>query len=86
VSGVLVPARPELWIVSAISLLGVIGLNRRFYALLWRCGGLTFVIGSVPLHLLYFLYSGLSYLYVWAEWKLRRVAAALCRLAHVGRT
>jgi hypothetical protein len=79
-AAVLLAARPEFWIVSVISLLGVIGLNRRFYALLWRFGGLRLVIGSVPLHLLYFLYSGLTYLYVWGGWKLRRVATALYRL------
>lgn len=82
---VLLAARPELWIVSVISLLGVIGLNRGFYALLWRCGGLRLVIGSVPLHLLYFLYGGLTFLYVWSGWKLRRVATALYRLTRAVR-
>lgn len=85
-SAVLLAARPEFWIVSVTSLLGVIGLNRRFYALLWRCGGLRLVIGSVPLHLLYFVYSSLTYLYVWGGWKLRRVATALYRLTRAVRT
>ena len=83
---VLLTARPEFWIVSAIGLLGAIGLNRRFYALLWRCGGLPLMLGSVPLHLLYFLYSGLTYLYVWSGWKARRIATALYRLTGAVRT
>jgi hypothetical protein len=82
----LLEVRPELWIISLSSLLGAIGLNRRFYALLWRCGGLRLVIGSVPLHLLYFLYGGLTYLYVWGGWKLRGVASALFRRTRAVRT
>ncbi|MGH7314880.1 MAG: glycosyltransferase, partial [Candidatus Rokuibacteriota bacterium] len=82
----LAAARPEFALLSVMSLLGAIGLNRRFYALLRRRGGLPLAIGSVPLHLLYFLYSGASYLYVWGEWRLHGAATALRRLARTVRT
>jgi hypothetical protein len=81
----LVPVRPELWTLSLASLLGVLALNRRLYALLLRRGGLALAVASVPLHLLYFLYSGASYLYAWAEWRLRRAATALRKLARTVR-
>jgi hypothetical protein len=68
------------------SLLGVLVVNRRFYALLWRQGGATLAVFSVPLHLLYYLYSGATYLYAWGEWRLRQAATALRKLARAVRT
>jgi GT2 family glycosyltransferase len=70
---------PRFWGLSVAALGGWLTLNWRFYALLWRQGGLLLALGSVPLHFVYFTYSGLTYLYAWAEWRLRRAATALQR-------
>jgi len=77
---VLAPLRSELWGAALIAILAVVVLNRRFYALLLQRGGIFFALGSIPLHLLYFLYSGLAFVYVSVESRLRQVAAALQRL------
>jgi GT2 family glycosyltransferase len=66
--------RLELLILWAVTLLGVIILNRELFAFLFRQHGLFFAIICVPLHLLYYLYSGLSYLWVWIGFQLKGVA------------
>jgi GT2 family glycosyltransferase len=53
--------------MSAIALVAVLLVNRKLYLFLWGRGGFWFAIVCVALHLLYFLYSGLSYLFVWFE-------------------
>ena len=53
-----------LWIV-ALLLLAVGILNHAFYAFLKRRGGLWFVAVAVPLHFLYFFYSGLIFVICW---------------------
>jgi hypothetical protein len=50
----------------------VLLLNKRLYGFYCRERGLLFAAACVPLHLLYFLYSGFSYLYVWLELWIRR--------------
>jgi len=65
--------QPKLLTVSAAALLGVGILNRKLYLVFFRHRGIFFTTACIPLHLLYYLYSGLSYLYVWAEFQLRRV-------------
>jgi glycosyltransferase involved in cell wall biosynthesis len=66
-SAVSVPAavwRPEiLWLTAAL-LLPVLWINRALYAFFARTGGPAFAAACVPLHLLYYLYSTLSYAYV----------------------
>jgi hypothetical protein len=72
---VLAAVRPELLIGSAAALLGVAALNRRLYAFFFRQRGFVFTAACIPLHLLYYLYSGLSYFCVWADFQLRRLTA-----------
>lgn len=62
--------RVELLAMSAVALLAVIVLNRRLYAFFFRQRGLLFACACIPLHLLYYLYSGLSYFYVWISVRL----------------
>jgi GT2 family glycosyltransferase len=62
--------RIELLIASAVALLGVVALNRALFAFFFRQRGLLFACACVPLQLLYFLYSGLSFLYVWISARL----------------
>ena len=67
------PAPPRrFWFAcAAIALLGTLLLNARLYAFFLRRNGAVFAAGCVPLHLLYLLYSGLSYVYVWFGFRLR---------------
>jgi len=63
------------WIgASSAAVLGVVGLNRNLYRFFFRQRGGVFAAGCVALHLLYYLYSGLSYFYVWAENQLSKSA------------
>jgi glycosyltransferase involved in cell wall biosynthesis len=59
---------------SSAAILGVVGLNRNLYGFFFRRRGAVFAAGCVALHLLYYLYSGLSYFYVWAENQLSKSA------------
>ena len=71
---VLAVVQPALLTASAVALLGVAILNRNLYAFFFRQGGILFAAASISLHLLYYLYSGLSYSWVWADFQLRRLA------------
>ena len=71
----LAPLRIELLELSAGALGGVIVLNRDLYTFFFRQRGLFFAIACIPLHLLYYLYSGLTFLYVWLDFQLRGAAA-----------
>jgi hypothetical protein len=68
----LAPLRPALGFgVALAALAGVALLNRRFYALLWRRGGLPLLAAGFPLHVLYFLYSAASVAFVAIDARLR---------------
>jgi len=58
---------PGLLALSGLALMGVAILNRRFYALLWRRGGARLAGAGYALHLLYFVYSAASFVFVWLE-------------------
>src|SRR4030095_12955356 len=66
---------PKLLVVSAAAILGVITLNRKLYRFFLLQHGAFFAAACVPLHFLYYLYSGSSYLYVWLCFQLRRMAS-----------
>ena len=66
--------------ISAIVLVVVIALNRDLYLFFCRQRGFWFAAACIPLHLLYYLYSGLSYLLVWVGFRLG------ARLRFVART
>jgi glycosyltransferase involved in cell wall biosynthesis len=57
---------------SSAAILGVVALNRSLYAFFFQRRGVLFAAGCIALHLFYYLYSGLSYLYVWSENQLRK--------------
>ena len=57
--------------VAVAALAGVALLNRRFYALLWRRGGIPLLAAGFPLHVLFFLYSAASVAFVALEARLR---------------
>lgn len=68
------PLRAELLGLAAIAVAAVVVLNRRFFAFLQRERGIAFACACVPLHLLYYLYSGLSFAYVWTAAQITPVA------------
>ena len=69
----LVPAivQPQFLFGTVAALLLVFTLNVSLYAFFWRARGAVFAIGCFPLHLLYLLYSTLSFMYVRAHHFLR---------------
>jgi glycosyltransferase involved in cell wall biosynthesis len=54
---------PLLLVPAGLALLAILGLNRDLLLFLVRKRGVWFALSCLPLHLLYFLYSGLSYAY-----------------------
>jgi GT2 family glycosyltransferase len=62
--------RIELLALPVAALIGVLALNRDLYAFFFRQRGLFFTSACIPLHLLYYLYSGMSYLYCWSSFRL----------------
>ena len=71
----LAPFRTELLQLSAAAVLGVVALNRDLYTFFLRRRGLLFATACIPLHLLYYLYSGLTFLYVSLDFRLRGAVA-----------
>jgi GT2 family glycosyltransferase len=71
---VLAPFRLPALELAVACILVVIVLNRALYGFFVRQRGLFFTVAAVPLHLLYFLYGGLAYLWVWCDYRLRNVA------------
>ena len=63
--------------LSAIALLAVIAINRNLYAFFIRRRGVLFMCAAVPLHILYFLYAGATYAYVWCERRLKSLTMTL---------
>ena len=59
--------RPELLAVPMAAVLVVVILNRSLYGFFWRQGGIRFAALCVALHFLYYLSSGLTYLYAALE-------------------
>ena len=51
-------------IITVFCLSLLLALNMKFYTLLWRKHGLIFMIKALPLHWLYFFYSGISFLFI----------------------
>ena len=67
--------RVDLLVFPLAALLTVVVLNRVLFVFFRRERGLGFALACVPLHLLYFLYSALSYLFVRVEVQLKGMVA-----------
>ena len=63
----------ELLWLAGLTFLAVVFLNRDLYGFFLRQRGTLFAVACIPLHFLYFLYSTLSYLLVWAKFHLEFV-------------
>lgn len=63
----------NLWylVATGAAVLLITLLNGAFFNYILRQRGLFFMLTCVPLHVFYFFYSGLSYLYVWLAFKLK---------------
>jgi len=57
--------RPIAGVAAAVAVGSVIGLNHRLFRFLCRTRGPTFALRCMPLHLIYFFYSGLGFAYAW---------------------
>ena len=66
----LAPFRTEGMLVAVAALLVVLMLNRSLYAFFLRLRGPLFACGAYVLHVLYYFYGGLTYLYVWCDCRL----------------
>jgi GT2 family glycosyltransferase len=62
----------RMLVVAAVAFASVAILNRRLYGFFARRRGVPFAAGAMALHLLYFLYGGLTYIYVWCDCRLWR--------------
>jgi GT2 family glycosyltransferase len=62
-------------LLSAAAILGVLLLNRALYVFFYKERGLLFALACVPLLILYYLYGGLSYLYVRSAFLLRSLSS-----------
>lgn len=77
--------RAELLTLPSALCLGVVAMNRRLYTFFYRQRGAGFAFVCIPLHLLYYLYSGLSYGFVWLEVQLRELALRRTKCLRRGR-
>ncbi len=59
-----------LSIASIVFLLALITINRDFYKFFLKRKGLFFMLGVLPMHILYFLYSSLAFAYSWFNIKI----------------
>lgn len=61
---------PTLALLLLIFLfMAVVVLNRRLYTFFFRLRGPGFLLACIPLHLLYYIYSGLSFVFSWVTLK-----------------
>jgi len=56
---------PRLLALPLAALAGLLVRNRELYLFFLRRGGPWFALACIPLHLLYYVYSSLSYVYAW---------------------
>jgi Ni/Fe-hydrogenase subunit HybB-like protein len=73
--------QPLFLMVAMAALFGVVVINRKLYLFFFRQKGILFAAAGVSLHFLYYLYSGLSYVYAWAEFQLKRAATMVTPVA-----
>jgi cellulose synthase/poly-beta-1,6-N-acetylglucosamine synthase-like glycosyltransferase len=65
---------PSFALVGVAALAALIVVNRALYRLFFRSGGFPLAVIGAALHILYFIYSSLSYVFVWLEYHVVRQA------------
>lgn len=75
-AGLLISAalHPVGALLATLAVLAVVALNYRLFGFFLRVRGPWFALCCVPLHLLYFLYSGIGFAYAWLMFRLGRRA------------
>ncbi|MBI4589387.1 MAG: glycosyltransferase [Candidatus Rokubacteria bacterium] len=68
--------------VSLLLVVTLLVLNRKMYAFFWRKRGIGFMAFAIPLHFLYYFYSGLAFVLCWVRHKVR---AGVKRASRTGR-
>ena len=53
-------SNPRLAVIAAAAA-AIVAINRDFYALLSRRGGVAFALACIPLHIVYFVCAGLGF-------------------------
>jgi GT2 family glycosyltransferase len=53
---------PVIWAGGALVSLLLLGINLHFYHFIWQKRGAAFVLGVIPWHWLYYLYSGFAFI------------------------
>jgi hypothetical protein len=65
---------PTAWIVTFLGLALLTSLNVDLYRLFYRKGGILFALCSYCLHMIYYLYSSLTFLTLFVWYRLMRTA------------
>ena len=66
------PAKPAAVVLALLLIANLLPLNRGFYGFLVKRRGWLFAAAAVPVHFLYYLYSGVTYVVCWASHHSRR--------------
>jgi glycosyltransferase involved in cell wall biosynthesis len=72
----LAPLRFEMLEWSAVAFAGVIVMNRDLYTFFIRRCGFLSGAACIPLHFLYYMYSALTFLFVWLSFQFRSLPAS----------
>lgn len=63
---------------SLILLVNILILNRKLYYFYAQRRGLRFVVQIIPLHLLYYLYSSMSFAFCWITYRISILGSLIC--------
>ena len=73
-----IPVASTACIFSLILFINLLILNRKLYGFYARKRGLRFMVQVIPLHLLYYLYSSMSFVFCWITYKTSILGYLLC--------
>lgn len=65
-----IPAAPAAGLFLSFLFVSFLFINRKLYSFYARKKGLRFMVQVIPLHILYYLYSGISFVYCWVTYRI----------------
>ncbi len=65
-----IPVAPAAGLFLSFLFVGYLFLNRKLYNFYARRKGLRFMMQVIPLHILYYLYSGISFVFCWVTYRI----------------
>jgi GT2 family glycosyltransferase len=71
-----IPAKTAAVVAAILLLVQLLPLDGRFYGFLFRRRGLVFVMRAVPVHMLYYLYSGTTFAACWVWHQISRAPSS----------